>query len=103
MTPVDTTALAWTQTILHCDASGDPPPVISWRKNEELINSSESARVQVHENGSLSINPVLLEDMGYYQCVAENDQGMVESDVAMLMVDGKQTLSRRLRWFSLCA
>lgn len=45
--------------------------------------------MQVHVNGSLTIDSVMIEDMGAYQCEAKNVQGRTESDGALLTVDGK--------------
>ncbi len=95
--PEDTTALAGTTAILKCSARGDPPPTLSWWRNGELVNVSGDPRVQVHENGSLTIENVMMEDVGVYQCVAENSQGQEESDGAMLTVDGEGLPPQRLQ------
>lgn len=77
-----------TTALLPCTARGDPPPIISWEHNGVTVENSDDGRVQILPNGSLLISPVMLADMGGYQCLANNTLGADESDVAMLMIDG---------------
>ena len=84
--PVDTIAISGEGTQLNCSVAGYPPPTITWLQNGAVVNSS---RAQLHSNGSLCISPVLLEDMGMYECMAENSEGMVTSDAALLTVHGE--------------
>ncbi|KAM4749049.1 immunoglobulin superfamily DCC subclass member 4 [Rhinophrynus dorsalis] len=56
-----------------CRAEGDPEPTISWLKNGQLLHSNGRMRIQAR--GSLVITQIALEDVGYYQCVAENSVG----------------------------
>lgn len=89
-----------TLAILPCVARGDPTPSIHWFHNgDELIEDEfmgeefmEDGRLQVFENGSLGIDMVMLSDMGSYHCTAENALGVVESDIAMVMVEGQYWL-----------
>lgn len=76
-----------TTAVLQCVARGDPPPIISWEHNGIAVNTGDD-RVQILSNGSLQIAPVMLTDMGTYQCQAANVLGTDESDITMLIVDG---------------
>ena len=95
--PEDTTVVSGTMAILPCAARGNPTPTIHWFHNgDELIESMEEQeelmeveRLQVLDNGSLSIDMVMLSDMGSYHCTAVNELGMVESDMALVMVEGQ--------------
>ena len=60
--------------ILQCVGSGNPPPVIMWRKNTtKLLNSSN---VYISPNGTqLAICPVRKSDADMYTCIVSNDLG----------------------------
>lgn len=74
--------------VLLCAASGDPSPMISWEHNGVTVDTDD-ARVTVLPNGTLIIAMVMMSDMGDYQCFATNALGTVESDVVLLMVEGR--------------
>ncbi|KAG8440765.1 hypothetical protein GDO86_006487 [Hymenochirus boettgeri] len=56
-----------------CRAEGEPEPTIYWLKNGQPLLSN--GRVRLQPWGSLVITQIALEDVGYYQCVAENGFG----------------------------
>uniref|UniRef100_H0VN85 Hemicentin 2 n=1 Tax=Cavia porcellus TaxID=10141 RepID=H0VN85_CAVPO len=60
--------------LLPCRASGEPPPVVSWRKDGAPLDP-ESPRLEVLPDGSLRIQPVLTQDAGHYVCLASNSAG----------------------------
>ena len=52
--------------ILNCSATGDPQPVISWKKQGGQLPVGRSQQI----NGSLVIRSLTLNDKGNYICVA---------------------------------
>ncbi|XP_051581270.1 hemicentin-1-like isoform X1 [Myxocyprinus asiaticus] len=59
-----------------CDATGIPPPSLTWLKNGRVIENSESLEMHVLSGGSkLQIARSQLSDSGTYTCVASNVEG----------------------------
>uniref|UniRef100_A0A4W4G046 Ig-like domain-containing protein n=1 Tax=Electrophorus electricus TaxID=8005 RepID=A0A4W4G046_ELEEL len=64
----------WAQ--LSCSADGTPRPTISWvTPRRRHLTSRNQGRVMVHNNGSLDIKAVEVQDGGVYVCVASNTAG----------------------------
>ena len=53
---------------LNCSASGDPEPVITWKKQGGQLPVGRSQQI----NGNLVIRSVTVNDKGSYSCVATN-------------------------------
>ena len=51
---------------LNCSATGDPQPVISWRKKRGHLPVGRSQQI----NGALVIRDITKNDAGYYICTA---------------------------------
>ena len=51
---------------LNCSATGDPQPVISWRKQGGHLPVGRSQQI----NGALVIRDITKNDIGYYICTA---------------------------------
>ena len=51
---------------INCRASGDPKPVITWKKHGEQLPVGRSQQI----NGSLVIRDITMNDKGNYICVA---------------------------------
>ncbi|XP_072488821.1 hemicentin-2 isoform X7 [Notamacropus eugenii] len=68
---------------LDCAAHGDPAPVIHWIKDGLPVLSSHH-RHQLH-NGSLAIHRTVMEDAGRYHCLAENEVGVVEKVITLIL------------------
>lgn len=86
--PKNTTALVNQQIWLHCNASGDPKPKISWSKEEAFGYQLDPERFIQHPNGTLHIKKVQLTDKGRYYCIAANHAEMKQSKFT-LDVEGK--------------
>ncbi len=74
---------------LECGAHGIPTPTIQWFKNGEPIYSSEYLQYQSNQgNGHLKILGIISQDEGYYQCLASNDLGTVQSIARLIVLSG---------------
>ncbi|XP_023195302.1 hemicentin-1 [Xiphophorus maculatus] len=59
-----------------CDATGIPPPSLTWLKNGHTIENSESLEMNIFSGGSkLQIARLQLSDSGTFTCVASNVEG----------------------------
>ncbi|XP_007950326.1 roundabout homolog 3 [Orycteropus afer afer] len=59
-----------------CEVQGDPPPHLSWRKEDGEL---PPGRYEIRSDHSLWIGRVSAEDEGTYTCVAENSVGRAEA------------------------
>ena len=59
---------------IPCDVSGFPDPYVSWFRNAEAIDLSQSVYVKRSDN-SLVIEKISLDDSGVFQCLASNEAG----------------------------
>ncbi|XP_041945617.1 contactin-4 [Alosa sapidissima] len=80
--------------VWECKATGKPKPSFRWMRNGENLESDEG-RVQVI-NGALTISRLMLDDMGMYQCVAENKHGEVYSNAELKVVAVAPDFSQNL-------
>uniref|UniRef100_A0A672SKD0 Ig-like domain-containing protein n=1 Tax=Sinocyclocheilus grahami TaxID=75366 RepID=A0A672SKD0_SINGR len=75
--PKDVAASLGERVILDCQAQGESPVGVRWRKNGLQLH--ESGRLRVLSNGSLCISSSAQSDEGFYQCLAQNRYGAVLS------------------------
>uniref|UniRef100_A0A7N6BU83 Roundabout, axon guidance receptor, homolog 2 (Drosophila) n=1 Tax=Anabas testudineus TaxID=64144 RepID=A0A7N6BU83_ANATE len=61
-------------TLLRCQASGDPEPTVTWRKNGASLLGKDP-RFSLLDHGSLQIQNTRLSDSGLYTCVATSSTG----------------------------
>uniref|UniRef100_A0A4W6F3S5 Roundabout guidance receptor 2 n=1 Tax=Lates calcarifer TaxID=8187 RepID=A0A4W6F3S5_LATCA len=61
-------------TVLRCQASGEPEPMVSWRKNGASLLGKDP-RFSLLDHGSLQIESTKLSDSGLYTCVATSSSG----------------------------
>ncbi|XP_006907796.1 hemicentin-1 isoform X1 [Pteropus alecto] len=67
--------------ILTCDATGIPPPMITWWKNHRPIENSDSLEVHILSGGSkLQIARSQRSDSGNYTCIASNMEGKAQKN-----------------------
>ena len=72
----------------YCNATGNPLPAISWKKDGYSIGSN-SRITYSGESNELTIINVYRTDSGKYHCVANNSIGNTSSDAATLVVECK--------------
>jgi len=68
---------------LDCTAIGEPPPTITWYKDNQLLNISGRF---TQDSSSLTITKVSREDNGTYYCNATNNISSEVSHSALLTV-----------------
>ncbi|XP_009871077.1 PREDICTED: vascular cell adhesion protein 1 [Apaloderma vittatum] len=78
---IPATAVKEGETVtMKCTSSGNPAPVISWKKKKATGESEE-----ISEGATLTIQNVKSEDLGLYQCEAYNQFGKDEKAVTLLV------------------
>uniref|UniRef100_A0A671N051 Ig-like domain-containing protein n=1 Tax=Sinocyclocheilus anshuiensis TaxID=1608454 RepID=A0A671N051_9TELE len=82
--PKDVAASHGERVILDCQAQGESPVGVRWRKNGLQLH--ESGRLRVLSNGSLCISSSAQSDEGFYQCLAQNRYGAVLSQRSRLTI-----------------
>lgn len=60
---------------LRCNVTGDPEPVVLWRRNGTVIDLDENARYSKPMLGLLQFTNATTEDAGVYECIANNAKG----------------------------
>ncbi|XDV53556.1 hypothetical protein PO909_022029 [Leuciscus waleckii] len=75
--PEDVSAPRGQRVVLDCQAQGESPIAVRWRKNG--VQLQESVRVRVLSNGSLCISTTERSDEGFYQCLVQNKYGAILS------------------------
>ncbi|XP_077054169.1 contactin-4 isoform X2 [Siphateles boraxobius] len=95
--------LQWSQTLydanmaiesdLHweCKANGKPQPVYRWLTNGQPLVSQDRIRV---DGGRLTIININLMDSGMYQCLAENDNGVIYASAELKVVASPPDFSK---------
>ncbi|EMP34679.1 Hemicentin-2 [Chelonia mydas] len=61
--------------LLPCESEGRPTPQLTWRKDGLLLLPAGNPRLELLSDGSLRIDPVQVQDMGHYLCVASSPAG----------------------------
>ncbi|XP_074779784.1 hemicentin-2 [Athene noctua] len=73
--PEEVRALQNGSVVLPCRAEGWPVPRVMWQKDGWLLPLHGSNRLQLLPDGSLQIDPVQVQDSGYYLCMASSPAG----------------------------
>ncbi|XP_027036613.1 inactive tyrosine-protein kinase 7-like [Pocillopora damicornis] len=79
----NTTAYVDDHLWLHCNASGDPKPKISWSKEAQGGDKLDRERFILFPNGTLHIKKVQFADEGRYYCIAANHAEMKQSKFSL--------------------
>lgn len=72
--------------VMHCLATGNPRPTISWSFNDQPLH--ESDHVYIYDNGTLALLLPEEEHEGNYKCESTNYLG-VKSTVAIYRISGE--------------
>ncbi|XP_026645393.1 hemicentin-1 [Microtus ochrogaster] len=71
---------------LTCDATGIPPPTITWLKNHKPIENSDPLDVHILSGGTkLQIARPQRADSGNYTCVASNMEGKAQKNYILFL------------------
>ncbi|GBL76511.1 Hemicentin-2 [Araneus ventricosus] len=88
--PVDLFTKEGESEVIHCEASGVPPPEIKWAKGDSeknsFISSDPSSSIKVLPSGSLSFSKIEATMQGSYTCIADNNFGMPLSKTILVKV-----------------
>uniref|UniRef100_A0A9J7ZEQ0 Protein tyrosine kinase 7a n=1 Tax=Cyprinus carpio carpio TaxID=630221 RepID=A0A9J7ZEQ0_CYPCA len=84
--PENTTVYQGHTAVLHCQATGDPPPFIQWKKKDKFLEADKS-RFQKMPNGSLVVHDVSMEDTGSYTCIAGNSCNIAHTSAELYVVE----------------
>ncbi|XP_068596907.1 matrix-remodeling-associated protein 5 [Brachionichthys hirsutus] len=71
---------------LRCEATGEPPPKITWISPRNEAITMSTAKFEILDDGTLLVKTVRLADEGKYACVARNAAG---DDVKNVKVDAE--------------
>ncbi|XP_073762241.1 neogenin 1a isoform X44 [Danio rerio] len=83
--PVNVFAHEATDVIFECEVSGSPSPTIKWVKNGDAVIPSDYFKIIKEQN--LQVLGLVKSDEGFYQCLAENDAGNVQSSAQLVILD----------------
>ncbi|XP_050052982.1 basement membrane-specific heparan sulfate proteoglycan core protein-like isoform X1 [Aphis gossypii] len=89
------TVLPGKQVKLHCHASGNPTPTVTWTKLTQGYPSYQESR---SNTGSSDIVEYIIDnaqpsDTGTYSCVAQNSAGPVEDRIQLIVSDDVNEIS----------
>ncbi|XP_070493572.1 fasciclin-2 [Chironomus tepperi] len=70
---------------VKCVATGKPPPLIQWIKDQKDMSLADRFSVVPH-NGQMSISRVDEFDRGVYKCIAKNNAGIAEEETRIDVV-----------------
>ena len=79
---------------VECQVVGNPEPVLTWYKDQQLLDEQDDERITLTpnkdgiSNGTLRIVDLQFEDRAEYMCVAVNVHGMSNSTM-LVRVKGK--------------
>ena len=73
---------------LFCNATGNPPPTLSWTKDGSPINNNQGI-IFTGDNETLSIANINRSESGNYRCVTRNSLGDDTSNAAKVDVQCK--------------
>ncbi|KAK2851368.1 hypothetical protein Q5P01_007644 [Channa striata] len=92
--PESVTVFSVEDLVMSCEATGNPPPIFRWTKDEEEFDPGSDPELKVSENtGSFAFYTLsntmdtLKQYQGRYVCYASNELGTAVSNEAILSID----------------
>lgn len=71
--------------VFECDVTGSPAPTVKWVKNGDAVIPSDYFKIIKEHN--LQVLGLVKSDEGFYQCLAENDAGNIQSSAQLIILD----------------
>ena len=74
---------------LRCGVIAQPPPTITWFKDDKPLQLSERVR-NLNNNKTIKIKTVILRDQGNYTCIAENTLEKLNMNLELRVRKGRR-------------
>ncbi|XP_077569018.1 neogenin 1a isoform X8 [Stigmatopora nigra] len=71
--------------VFECEVTGAPAPTVKWVKNGDAVIPSDYFKI-IKEH-DLQVLGLVKSDEGFYQCLAENDAGNIQSSAQLIILD----------------
>ncbi|MEQ2214543.1 putative aminophospholipid-translocase [Xenoophorus captivus] len=78
--------------VFECEVSGSPAPTVKWVKNGDAVIPSDYFKIIKEHN--LQVLGLVTSDEGFYQCLAENDAGNIQSSAQLIILDHGTPLTK---------
>ena len=92
--PKDVSSELYSSVCLPCVAESSPTPVITWLKDDRQINATACGA----RSGGLMITELKPSDRGFYSCSVTNGRRKVDSDKALVNINGEVHRHQLWRW-----
>ncbi|XP_076012449.1 neogenin 1a isoform X2 [Genypterus blacodes] len=70
--------------VFECEVTGSPAPTVKWVKNGDAVIPSDYFKIIKEHN--LQVLGLVKSDEGFYQCLAENDAGNIQSSAQLIIL-----------------
>uniref|UniRef100_A0A8K9WU68 Neogenin n=1 Tax=Oncorhynchus mykiss TaxID=8022 RepID=A0A8K9WU68_ONCMY len=81
--------------MFQCEVTGSPAPTVKWVKNGDAVIPSDYFKIINEHN--LQVLGLVKSDEGFYQCLAENDAGNMQSSAQLIILEQPKTPRERER------
>uniref|UniRef100_A0AAZ3PKQ5 Neogenin n=1 Tax=Oncorhynchus tshawytscha TaxID=74940 RepID=A0AAZ3PKQ5_ONCTS len=71
--------------MFQCEVTGSPAPTVKWVKNGDAVIPSDYFKIINEHN--LQVLGLVKSDEGFYQCLAENDAGNMQSSAQLIILE----------------